>query len=212
MVSVQKQAAAAAAHSKGEKPLKRSKPAPSVNRGGQASVSGAEGDDPTGIIYIGHLPHGFYEKEMKGFFGQFGAIKNVRLSRSKKTAKSKGYAWLQFRTAEVAPIAAQAMDGYMMFSQKLQVHVVKRADVHSDLFKGANSRFKEKDWRGMAADKHNNTDRTANQIAERLSRTLKRDRQRKKAIQESGIDYGYDPVSQALPKKAKRTVFAADDE
>lgn len=56
-----------------------------------------------------------------GFFGQFGQVKNVRLSRSKKTAKSKGYAWLQFREPDVAPIAAQAMDGYMMYSQKLQV-------------------------------------------------------------------------------------------
>lgn len=37
---------------------------------------------------------------------------------------------------QVAPIAAQAMDGYMMFSQKLKVHVVKRADVHPELFKG----------------------------------------------------------------------------
>ncbi len=55
-----------------------------------------------------------------GFFGQFGAVKNVRLSRSKRTAKSKGYAWLEFREPDVAPIAAQAMDGYMMYSQKLQ--------------------------------------------------------------------------------------------
>lgn len=38
---------------------------------------------------------------------------------------------------QVAPIAAQAMDGYMMFSQKLKVHVVKQADVHPELFKGA---------------------------------------------------------------------------
>lgn len=212
MVSLKKQAIAAAALSKGEKPRKRSKPDLSGNRGGQASSSGAEDDEQTGIIYIGHLPHGFYEQEMKGFFGQFGAIKNVRLSRSKKTAQSKGYAWVQFRTPEVAPIAAQAMDGYMMFSQKLQVHVVKKADVHPELFKGANRRFKEKDWRGMAADVHNNADRTVEQAAERLSRTLKRDRQRKKAIKESGIDYSYDGISQGLPKKAKRTVFAVGDE
>ena len=37
---------------------------------------------------------------------------------------------------QVAPIAAQAMDGYMMFAQKLKVHVVKRKDVHPELMKG----------------------------------------------------------------------------
>ena len=34
---------------------------------------------------------------------------------------------------------------------------------------------------------------------------------RQKAIAESGIDYSYDGLAQALPKKAKRTVFASDD-
>ena len=40
---------------------------------------------------------------------------------------------------QVAPIAAQAMDGYMMFAQKLKVHVVKRKDVHPELMKGGTS-------------------------------------------------------------------------
>lgn len=212
MVSVKKQAAAAAAQSKGEKPRKRSKPDATSNAGGQATSSGLEGDNQTRIIYIGHLPHGFYEQEMKGFFGQFGAIRNVRLSRSKKSAQSKGYAWVQFRTPDVAPIAAQAMDGYMMFSQKLQVHVVKRADVHPDLFKGANRIFKEKDWRSMAADEHNSTYRTAEQSAERLSRILKRDRRRKKAIKESGINYIYDGIAETVPKKPKHTIFPVSGE
>jgi nucleolar protein 15 len=36
------------------------------------------------VLYIGHIPHGFYEEQMKGFFGQFGIVTRVRLSRSKK--------------------------------------------------------------------------------------------------------------------------------
>jgi RNA recognition motif. (a.k.a. RRM, RBD, or RNP domain) len=132
-----------------------------------------------------------------GFFSQFGDVKNVRMSRSKKTAHSKGYAFLEFKHPEVpppvlipsyaigssistqsylyvlsqssldavchqhwrtknsnelqkegvspvccpqvAPIAAQAMDGYMMFAQKLKVHVVKQKDVHPELMKGEQS-------------------------------------------------------------------------
>jgi len=29
-------------------------------------------DEKKGIIYVGHLPRGFDEKELKGFFTQFG--------------------------------------------------------------------------------------------------------------------------------------------
>ena len=39
-----------------------------------------------------------------GFFSQFGDVKNVRMSRSKKTAQSKGYAFLEFKHPEVLPV------------------------------------------------------------------------------------------------------------
>jgi nucleolar protein 15 len=144
---------------------------------------------------------------MKGFFSQFGDVKNVRMSRSKKTAQSKGYAFLEFKHPEVAPIAAQAMDGYMMFAQKLKVHVVKRRDVHPELMKGANQVFKQKPWRSMAAAKHNK-DRSGSESDARVARALKRDKVRQKAIAAAGIQYSYDSLADALPKKAKRTVFA----
>jgi nucleolar protein 15 len=45
------------------------------------------------------------------------------LSRNKKTGKAKHYAFLEFQYAEVAKVAAEAMDGYFMFRQKLDVKV-----------------------------------------------------------------------------------------
>lgn len=59
-----------------------------------------------------------------GFFSQFGKVTKVRVSRNKKTGKAKHYAFLEFQLADVAAIAAEAMDGYMMFTQKLVVRVV----------------------------------------------------------------------------------------
>ena len=47
-----------------------------------------------GIIYVGHLPKGFEEEQLKGFFSQFGGISKIRVSRSKKTGRSKGFAYL----------------------------------------------------------------------------------------------------------------------
>lgn len=67
----------------------------------------------------------------------------MRLSRSKKTARSRGYAFLEFQSAEVAKIAADAMDGYLFFGQKLVSRLMKAEEVHEDLFKGANRVFKK---------------------------------------------------------------------
>lgn len=37
-----------------------------------------------GVIYLGHIPHGFYEEEMKSYFSQFGTVTRLKLYRSKK--------------------------------------------------------------------------------------------------------------------------------
>ena len=47
----------------------------------------AEGPPSDGaVLYLGHIPHGFYEEQMRGFFGQFGTVTRLRLSRKKKRA------------------------------------------------------------------------------------------------------------------------------
>ena len=37
-----------------------------------------------GVIYVGHLPHGFYEAQLKDYFSQFGTVTKVHVSRNKK--------------------------------------------------------------------------------------------------------------------------------
>lgn len=36
-----------------------------------------------GVVYLGHIPHGFYENEMKQYFSQFGEVTNVKIPKSK---------------------------------------------------------------------------------------------------------------------------------
>ena len=45
---------------------------------------GREKDDRPRVLYIGHVPHGFYEDQMRAYFGQFGDVTRLRLSRNKK--------------------------------------------------------------------------------------------------------------------------------
>ena len=93
-------------------------------------------------IYLGHIPHGFYEKEMEGFFSQFGVVTNLRLSRSKRTGASKGYAFIEFGDAETAAIAATTMDKYLMHGKQLVAHVVPPETANRPkLFKGADKPF-----------------------------------------------------------------------
>lgn len=41
----------------------------------------------SGVVYVGHLPHGFYEAELKGYFSQFGTVRKVRVARNKKVGQ-----------------------------------------------------------------------------------------------------------------------------
>ena len=94
-------------------------------------------EELSSIVYLGHIPEGFEEKEMKKFFAQFGTVKNVQLSRSKKTGNSKHYGWIEFETPEIATIVAKAMDKYLLFQNLLVCNVVPSARVHPMLFKNA---------------------------------------------------------------------------
>ena len=100
------------------------------------------GKSKRGVIYIGRLPNGFEEKELRKYFEQFGEITRLRLSRNKKTGKSKHYAFLEFKEAEVAKVAAETMDNYLLMGHLLSVSVLNSDKVHEKLFVGANIKFK----------------------------------------------------------------------
>ena len=53
-------------------------------------------NQPSTVIYLGHLPVGFEEREIIVFLNQFGNVKRCRVSRSKKTGRSRGYAFVEF--------------------------------------------------------------------------------------------------------------------
>jgi RNA recognition motif-containing protein len=87
------------------------------------------------VVYIGHIPDGFFEKEMRKFFSQFGEVNRVKLFRSKKSLRSKGYAFVEFSDEEVARTVSQTMNGYMMHDKTLVSNVVPKAKMHDGMFK-----------------------------------------------------------------------------
>lgn len=87
------------------------------------------------VIYLGHIPNGFFEKEMRRFFSQFGLVKRIKLFRSAKTQRSKGYAFVEFDSEETAKVVSEAMNGYMMHDKTLVANVVPKEKIHDGMFK-----------------------------------------------------------------------------
>ena len=89
-----------------------------------------------GIVYFSHLPHGFYEKELRSFLSQFGTITNLRLGRSQKTGQSRGYAFVEFLYTDVAKIVVETMNNYLMFEKLLKCQLISPEKANDAIFKG----------------------------------------------------------------------------
>lgn len=88
-----------------------------------------------GIVLLQNIPHGFYEKQLKKYFGQYGDVTRMRLARSEKTGRSKHFAFIEFRYPEVAQIAAESLNNYIMFRQRLQTVYIPPEKQDHDYFK-----------------------------------------------------------------------------
>ena len=113
----------------------------------------ANADEKPGVVYVGRIPHGFYEHEMRQYFSQFGDISRLRLARNKKTGSSRHWAFIEFKSASVANIVAGTMDNYLMFNHILKCKVVPKEQLHEDIWKGANKRFKQVPWNSIEGRK-----------------------------------------------------------
>lgn len=83
---------------------------------------------------------------MRAYFSQFGEITRLRLSRNRITGRSKHYAFIEFASATVAKIVAETMDNYLMYGHILKCKFVPSEQLHPDIWKGANRRFKKTPW------------------------------------------------------------------
>merc|ERR1719478_1053610 len=106
-----------------------------------AAAADKEPEEPRGVIYVGHIPDGFAEPQMRKFLAQFGKVKRLRISRSKKTAKSKGFAFVEFEEESVAKIVVETMNGYLLFGKTLVCHMLAKEKCHPRLFQGCGRRM-----------------------------------------------------------------------
>lgn len=142
-----------------------------------------------GVVYFSHIPHGFYEKEMRSFLSQFGTVTNLKIGRSVRTGRAKGYAFVEFLYHDVAKIVAETMNNYLMFEKLVKCEIVPTAKVSRAMFRKkvdiarpplVANRFKAK--------KIANSKRTEKQN----ERRLKHQNQSISKIQSKLLEYGID--------------------
>ncbi|KAL7228549.1 hypothetical protein ACSBR2_007298 [Camellia fascicularis] len=161
------------------------------------------------VLYIGRIPHGFYENEMEGFFKQFGTIKKLRLAKNKKTGKSKHFGFIEFESPEVAKIVSECMHNYLMFEHMLQVHLIPPERVHPKLWKGASRWHKPVDWVQIERKRHNK-ERTLEEHKKLVGEILKRDQKKRKKIEAAGIDYECPEIVGSNQPASKKIRFEED--
>lgn len=140
----------------------------------------------SGVIYIGRLPEGFQEKELKTYFKQFGDIVNLKLSRNKKTGKSKHYGFIEFQSFEVAKIAAETMNNYLLFGHLIKCEVVN--EPFKDLFKDSKKKFKVIPWKKIAKEKHDKP-KSAKEWAKLVENFEESKKKKQEELKSKGIDF-----------------------
>ena len=143
-----------------------------------------------GVVFLGRIPHGFYEKQMLAYFSQFGKVLRLRLSRNKKTGASKHYAFIEFQHDSVANVVAETMNNYLLFSHLLKCKVVDPKDLHPSTFIGANRKFKTIPWAKIDSTRRARV-KSLDEITAIQDRLILRDDKKRQAIKAMGMDYDF---------------------
>jgi nucleolar protein 15 len=148
-----------------------------------------ENSSKTGTVVLSRIPHGFFEEQMREYFSQFGKVTKLRLSRNKKTGKSKHYAFIEFEHEEVAKIVAETMNGYLLFNHVLQCKLVD--NIHPKLWNGANRKFREIPWKKIEVRKRNESLKSPEEKLARENKLLEKQEKLREKLNSLGIKYEF---------------------
>ena len=163
-------------------------------------ASGVDGKQNRGVICLSHIPFGFFEEQMKSFFSQFGTVTRLRLSRAKKSGRSRGYAFVEFDDLEVATIVAETMNDYLMYGRRLKCEVIPAEKVHPSTFLGSGRvRQNTTEQSHLAHRLSHNRTKTQQEMDRTVRKLLEREEKRRAKLEALGIEYEFDGFSSVAP-------------
>jgi len=141
-----------------------------------------------GVVMIGNIPHGFYEKEMFGYFSQFGKVLRLRISKNRKTGKRRNYGFIEFESQEVAKIVANTMNNYLMFDHIIKCEFIEKSKLleKPKLFKNWNKEFVSS--RDIHKSSHNKNKSIEREIL-LFRKRLRNVRQMEEKLKQKGLDF-----------------------
>ncbi|KAE8218584.1 hypothetical protein CF319_g7564 [Tilletia indica] len=143
-----------------------------------------------GVLYVGRLPHGFFEEQLRSYFSQFGTVTRLRLSRNRSTGAPKHYGFIEFADRDVATIVRETMDNYLLNGHLIQVKEVPEAEVHEKLWIGSGRKFRPIPRHRVQRLRHD-APKTDEQKAKVEANLLKRESKRRRKLEEAGIEYEF---------------------
>jgi RNA recognition motif-containing protein len=74
-------------------------------------------------IYVGNLPYGVSEDDLRSHFGSFGDIISLKLISDKFTGQSKGFGFIEFSSKDEAEAAVKATNGQDFQGRSIRVNI-----------------------------------------------------------------------------------------
>ena len=72
-------------------------------------------------LYVGNLPFSASEDEIRGLFGEHGAVDSVKIITDRETGRPRGFAFVDM-PADAAQKASAALNGFEMNGRALRVN------------------------------------------------------------------------------------------
>ena len=145
----------------------------------------------TGVIYIGHLPWGFEENALKKYFNQFGEITRLIVPRSKKSGRTHGYAFIEFKNYEVAEIAANTMNNYLLFDRILKCNIIEEKSKYDRIFRKWKKKF-EFENKYKKYIENQNKKKSNEEIKNQIQLLLEREENKREKLKDLKINYNFD--------------------
>ncbi|KPM06805.1 RNA-binding protein [Sarcoptes scabiei] len=111
------------------------------------------------VVYCGGIPEEIDDKILRSAFITFGDIIDVNMPIDYQTQKHKGFAFIEFETAEDAAAAIDNMNDSEIYGKTIRVNLAKPLKLREASYKAV---WTDDEWLGKHAGKALNTDELAN--------------------------------------------------
>jgi len=91
------------------------------NRSRNSKSKRSPGKSGVSELYVGNLPYGCSERDVRKMFSRYGQVTSVRLIKNRSNGKSKGFGFVEMPNSDI-PAAVKALSGKPMKGRKLVVN------------------------------------------------------------------------------------------